>query len=415
MELSPPRGTRDFYPEDLRLRSWLFEHFRQVARAFAFEEYDAPVVEHEELYIRKAGEEITQQLYNFEDKGGRKLALRPEMTPSLARMILQRGGSLPLPAKWFSLPQCWRYERMTRGRKREHFQWNMDIVGVSDVTAEVELLSALRHLFLRLGLGADAIGIRISNRGILQSVTTQLKIPIEQFPAVCVIVDKLEKQPRAAIEGELKALGLSSSVIDEVLAVISLKEIAELRRALADQKVVDDIERVFELAAAYSLSDWLVLDPSIVRGLAYYTGIIFEGFDRSGELRAVCGGGRYDRLLSTFGGADIPAAGFGFGDVVILEVLKDRQKLPTLSRNLQDVVFSFDAMLRAPAMQLADRLRSEGRSVDVVLDERKVKWALKHADRLGAERILLLGPDEFAKRQVKVKVLATGEESELAL
>lgn len=171
MDLAPPRGTRDFFPADMRLRNWLFGHFREVSRIFGFEEYDAPIVESEELYARKAGEEIVQQLYSFSDKGNRRLALRPEMTPSLARLILSKGGSLPLPVKWFSIPQCWRYERMTRGRRREHFQWNLDIFGVPDVTAEAELLAAVTTFFRRVGLGPEVVGIKVSSRRIWQSMT----------------------------------------------------------------------------------------------------------------------------------------------------------------------------------------------------------------------------------------------------
>ena len=168
MNLSPPRGTRDFFPEDMRLRTWLFDHFRDTARQFGFEEYDAPVVESAELYTRKAGEEIVDQLYTFQDKGNRDLALRPEMTPSLARMVLQKGGALGLPIKWFSLPQCWRYERMTRGRRREHFQWNMDIWGEPGVEAEAELLSAMFHALDGLGLARGKVGVRLNSRALLE-------------------------------------------------------------------------------------------------------------------------------------------------------------------------------------------------------------------------------------------------------
>ena len=188
------RGTRDFYPEDMRVRNWLFDQFREAARSHGFEEYDAPVLEHEDLYTRKQGEEITQQLYGFEDKGGRRLALRPEMTPSLVRMLLQKGGALPLPVRWFSIPQCWRYERMTRGRKREHYQWNMDIFGVEGATAEAELLAAVTTFLGRLGLGPDDVGIKVSSRKVLQGVLGQLGVTDDRFEAVCVLVDKLEEK-----------------------------------------------------------------------------------------------------------------------------------------------------------------------------------------------------------------------------
>ncbi|MCO4770448.1 MAG: histidine--tRNA ligase [Deltaproteobacteria bacterium] len=414
---APPRGTRDFPPEEMRLRTWLFGHFREVARQFAFEEYDAPVLETEALYVRKAGEEITGQLYNFEDKGGRKVALRPEMTPSLARLVLAKGRSLPMPIRWFSIPQCWRYERMTRGRKREHFQWNMDIFGVPGVAAEAELLAAIATFFGRLGLTSADVGIRVSSRGVLHAVLTEkLGVPDEHFAAVCVLVDKLEKLPREAIEKDLAELGLAGSLVDEIIATLSLRTLDDLGGVLGEEHpVVLDLRSLFSLAEAYGVADWLVFDASVVRGLAYYTGVVFEAFDRGATLRAICGGGRYDRLLSTFGGDDVPACGFGFGDVVIVELLKDKGLLPTLSAAVDDVVFSFSEDLRPAAMSVAARLRASGRSVDLVLEKKKAKWAFKYADRSGAARMVLVAPDEWERGMVKIKELATGEQREVLL
>jgi histidyl-tRNA synthetase len=416
MDLAPPRGTRDFFPEDLRRRNWLFGHFREVSRLFGFEEYDAPVVETEELYTRKAGEEIVQQLYTFEDKSGRKLALRPEMTPSLARLVLQRGNSLALPLKWFSIPQCWRYERMTRGRRREHYQWNLDIFGVAGVEAEAELLAALTSFFKRVGLGPADVLIKISNRKILQSALEKLAIPAERFAEICVLVDKLEKVPPEAVAEEVKALGLDPTLMDRVAELFSLGDLDALAGVVGENNEgVRDLRRLFSLAADYGIADWLRFDPSLVRGLAYYTGTVFEAFDRGASLRAICGGGRYDRLLSTFGGQDLPACGLGFGDAVIVELLRDKGLLPELPETLDDVVFSFDSSLRSPAVQVADRLRRQGRSVDLILEDRKLKWAFKHADGRNASRLVLLAPDEWAAGKVRVKDLKTGEERDLPL
>jgi histidyl-tRNA synthetase len=193
LNTNPPKGTRDFYPEDMRLRTWLFDQWREVAKTYGFSEYDAPVLEAESLYTRKAGEEVTEQLYNFVDKGDRNVALRPEMTPSLARMVMAKKGGLSLPLKWFSIPQCWRYERMTRGRRREHYQWNMDVWGVSGVEAEAELLSAMVDFFERVGLSAEDVGIKVNSRLVIGEVLSELGIPEEKFAATCVLVDKLEK------------------------------------------------------------------------------------------------------------------------------------------------------------------------------------------------------------------------------
>ena len=209
IELNPPKGTRDFPPEEMRKRNWLFDSFRQTALLFGFEEFDAPVLESEALFTRKAGEEIQGQLYNFSDKGDRRVSLRPELTPSLARLIMQKGKSLAVPAKWFAIGQCWRYERMTRGRRREHYQWNMDIVGVEGVEAEAELLAAITDFFTRLGITAADVGIKVSSRKVLQAVLERFDVPEESFAPVCVVVDKIEKLPREKIVEELAELNLS--------------------------------------------------------------------------------------------------------------------------------------------------------------------------------------------------------------
>ena len=415
IDLKPVRGTRDFPPDAMRLRTWLFDHFRATAALFGFEEYDAPVLESEALYIRKAGEEITGQLYSFEDKGSRRVALRPEMTPSLARLILGKGGGLALPLRWFSIPQCWRYERMTRGRKREHFQWNMDIVGVPGVTAEAELLAAITTFFERLGLGSGDIGVKISSRKVLQSVLTEkLGVPAEHFEAVCVLVDKLEKLPREAIEKELAALGLQGHLVDSIIEILSLRSLDDLAAILGEEhEAVTELRQLFNLAEAYGYAGWLVFDASVVRGLAYYTGTVFEAFDRGATLRAICGGGRYDRLLSTYGGADVPACGFGFGDVVIIELLKDKGLLPDLYPGVDDVVFAWSEDLRPAAIQVARTLRAAGRSVDIILEKKKSKWAFKHADRAGARRMIMIAPTEWERGMVSIKDLSNGEQTEI--
>jgi histidyl-tRNA synthetase len=400
----------------MRLRSWIFAHWREVARLFSFEEYDAPVLESEELYIRKAGEEITAQLYAFEDKGGRRVSLRPEMTPSLARMVLQKGKSLPLPIRWFSIPQCWRYERMTRGRKREHYQWNMDLFGVADVTAEAELLAAIATLFERLGLTPEDVGIRVSSRKVLQGVMDDLGVPVERFAEACVLVDKLDKLPRETLVQELRVLGLEATQVERLLDTLSIKDLGELAAVVGESNpAVVELQRLFFLVESYGFGDWLCFDASIVRGLAYYTGVVFEAFDRGATLRAICGGGRYDHLLSTFGGKDVPACGFGFGDVVLVELLRDKGLLPELPPRSDDVVFAFSEELRPAASRIATQLRATGRRVDLMLEAKRVKAAFKHADRIGARRMVMLAPDEWVRGEVRVKDLESGTEHDISV
>jgi histidyl-tRNA synthetase len=417
LNTNPPKGTRDFYPEDMRLRTWLFDQWRNVAKQYGFSEYDAPVLEAEALYTRKAGEEVTEQLYNFVDKGNRTVTLRPEMTPSLARMVLGKKGALPLPLKWFSIPQCWRYERMTRGRRREHFQWNMDVWGVAGEEAEAELISAMVSFFESVGLTSKDVGIKVNSRLVIGEVLTELGIPPEKFAATCVLVDKLEKVPIDAIQGELEELGLDRSVVEKLLQVLTNKSIDGLKDTLGqDSAAVQQLTNFMNLCKAYEIEDWILFDASVVRGLAYYTGIVFEAFDRKGELRAIAGGGRYDKLLETFGGDATPAAGFGFGDAVIVELLKDRNVLPSFATTGTDtVIFAMSKELYPAAIKAATALRRAGQSVDVVLEEKKSKWVFKHADRIGAKFCLIVGADEYANGEVAVKNLELGEQENVKI
>jgi len=419
--LQAPRGTRDFYPEDLRRRDWLFEHFRAVARSFAFEEVDAPVLELEELFTRKAGEEIVEQLYHFE-LHERRYALRPEMTPSIARMVMARAGSLRLPLRWFTITQNWRYERMTRGRKREHFQWNMDIWGEPGVAAEAELIAALISLLDRLGLPRDAVKVRLSSRALLEETLRAgvLARRPEIFPALCVAIDKLERIGAPAVTELLVdpagPVGLSRAEADFLVGWLGLRELAEATAAApAGSPAAASLHELFELLAAYGVADRVVFDASIVRGLAYYTGVVFEAFDAGRKLRAICGGGRYDGLLETLGGPALPAVGFGFGDVVIQELLADLGLLPELPRRIDAVVVALGPEQREAAIRLASALRAEGDSVELMLGQPRLKRALADADRAGARRAYLVGPEELARGAALVRDLASGEQSEREL
>ena len=410
------KGTRDFYPEEMRLRNWLFDNFTYASLLHGFEEYDAPVLETEELYTRKQGEDIVKQLYNFKDKGDRKVALRPEMTPSLARMVMSRAGVLPMPIKWFSIPQCWRYERMQKGRGREHFQWNVDIWGTNDISADAELFSVLTTFLEGVGLTEEDVVIRISSRKVLEEVLGALGITGDLFAKTCIIVDKMDKLSPEVIDEQLTELGHDSKVISTIQSTLGLKHLNSLKKVLKpDSAALSELTQLFEAIDAYGISNWVEFDASIVRGLAYYTGSVFEVSDRKGKFRAICGGGRYDKLLSTLGGKDLPATGFGFGDMVIMELLKDKGLIPHLLSGVEDVVIALDPNLKNIAVKVASVLRDSDRLVDLVLENKKMKWAFKHAERVGANRIILVAPEEWSREKIKVKDLQSGEEFETTL
>ncbi|SVA07249.1 uncharacterized protein METZ01_LOCUS60103 [marine metagenome] len=399
----------------MRVRNWLFDNFQSAARSHGFEEYDAPLLEHEELYTRKQGEEITQQLYGFEDKGGRRVSLRPEMTPSLARMVMARAGALPTPIKWFSIPQCWRYERTQRGRGREHYQWNVDVWGAEGIEADAELISVLATFFRSVGLGPEDLVIRVSSRKVLEEVLGSVGVSGEAFPAVCVIVDKMGKIPEEAMSAQLAEQGLDADAISTIRSTLGLQDLDALSSALGDDSpAVSELTSLFSLIDSYGISDWVAFDASVVRGLAYYTGPVFEAHDRAGELRAIVGGGRYDRLLSTLGGRDMPATGFGFGDMVIMELLVSKGLVPELSSGNQDLVVSSDESLRPAAMSVAQRLRASGRTVDLVLEDKRMKWVFRHAERSGAQRLVMVMPEEWGAGNVRIKDLESGEETDIS-
>jgi len=441
--LKPPRGTRDFYPEDLRLREWLFGRFRGVSLRFGFEEVDAPVVETAELCERKAGEEIAAQTFPVQREGRERLVLRPEFTPSLARMIYARRGQLRLPLRWFALPQCWRYERPGRGRRREHYQWNMDIWGEADVTAEAELLAAIFAALDGFGLQPGAVRMRINHRGLLEEMLRArfLRERPEAFKPLCIVIDKLEKIGRDAVEeqlcdaaGPLGAAKLARPDAREVIAMLELRGIEEVARALgaraADSAAIAELRRLWDLLDGYGLAERVELDGSVVRGLAYYTGVVFEASDAAGRFRAICGGGRYDGMLRELdpaagksgagkagAGKGLPAVGFGFGDAVIVELLRAENLLPgsadpDYARRLDAVVFPMGEAERPAAMRLAAALRAKGLAVELLLSTLKARRAFADADRAGAARVFTIGPDELARKTVRVKDLSSGAEHE---
>lgn len=380
-------GFRDFYPDELARRAHVFRAWRAVARRYAFVEYDGPPLEPLDLYTKKSGEEIVGQLYNFTDKGNREVALRPEMTPTFARMVGARANALRKPVRWFSIPQLFRYERAQRGRLREHFQLNVDIVGEESEVADAELLAVAIDIMRELGLGPADVRARVSDRRLLNGILLTLGVTEAQVGAVYGVVDKVARQPREVSAAKLGEAGLAPALVERVLQLAAGTDFAALQREFgAEPAAREHIERFARYRAhldALGVGDWVDLDLSIVRGLAYYTGIVFELFDAKGELRAICGGGRYDTLLKALGGTDLPALGFGMGDVVLGELLTDRGLWPEAVQEPVDLhlVAGNGAGQRsyADALRLVAALRAAGLSVNHALSaERYLSQATRN-------------------------------------
>jgi histidyl-tRNA synthetase len=413
-------GFRDFYPDDFAVRAHIMRTWREVARRYGFQEYDGPPLEPLELYTEKSGPEIVQQLYNFTDKGGRELSLRPEMTPTLARMAGARAGGLRKPIKWFSIPQLFRYERQQRGRLREHFQLNLDVIGEEDPAADAELLAAAIDMLRAFGLTEHDFVARVSDRRLLRALLLHAGVPEDQLILVYNIVDKLERDPREVIAKRLRdEAGMPDAAVERTLDIFRHTDFDAVRAAYGETEgVAPEIERMGEIFGhlrAMGLMDYVRFDLSIVRGLAYYTGIVFELFDARGELRAICGGGRYDNLLAQVGGVQLPALGFGMGDVVLKELLTDRGLLPETRQTLDFYVIAVTPDQRPDALALVHRLRDGGASVDYALKHQGVGKQFKNASALGARRTVVIGPDEVAEGVAVVKDMESGQESRVPL
>jgi histidyl-tRNA synthetase len=405
-------GFRDFYPEEFALRDHIMEVWRRVATRYGFVEFDGPPLESLDLYTAKSGEEIVDQLYAFQDKGGREVALRPEMTPTVARMVAARAGGLKKPIRWFSVPQLFRYERQQRGRLREHFQLNCDLIGEPGPMADAELIGLALDVMREFGLGPDDVRVRLSDRRLLAALLGAAGVEEAQLPAAYQAVDKIDRVPQDKLAGRLAEAGLSASVIEGVFDVAQIRGLQAVDQALADgaldPAVADDLRQAVEILQAMGLGPFLDVDLSIVRGLAYYTGIVFEVFDAAGAMRAICGGGRYDGLLATLGGVDLPALGFGMGDVVLADLLRERGLAPAPPAAIDAFIVTVTAEEVSMAIGLAHSLRDRGVRLEYALGAMTMGKQLKLAHARGARFALVIGPDERQADRVVIRDLATG-------
>jgi histidyl-tRNA synthetase len=399
------KGTRDFYPEQMAARIWLYNTMRAVAESFGYQEYEAPILESLELYAAKSGEELVkEQSYVFTDRGGSEITLRPELTPSLARMIAQKQNELNFPVRWWSFGPFWRYERPQKGRTREFFQWNVDLLGVSSPEADAENAAVLATFFQRVGLSPQQVLIKVNNRRLIDSRFDAYDIRAEQRPGVSSWIDRREKMTPEAWMAYGKEIGLSP------------EQITNLKEMLADRdlwKQSDELTRFFAVIDALGLSDYVIFDGSIMRGLLYYTGTVFEAWEVGGDIkRSILGGGRYDNLTRDVGGDPIPGVGFAMGDVVIMLILEKYALLPEeLNINPAPVfVTVFDEARLLDSFKLASELRRAGLNVVCYPEAARLQKQFKYADRIGAKLTIVLGPDEVEKGQVAVKNLLNGEQ-----
>jgi histidyl-tRNA synthetase len=397
-------GFRDFYPEPLPqpdlwsadARQYVFDNWRSIARRYGFREYDGPPLESLELFTLKSGAEIVAQLYNFSDKGQREISLRPEMTPTLARMVAAHERNYKKPIKWFALPQLFRYERQQKGRLREHFQFNADILGETDPSADAELIALLIDTLRSFGLTAEDFVIRVSSRNAWQSFFVSNKGDPNREYEFYQVVDKLEREEPAISEQKLTALGLS---------------MGQVRNFIDEANPTDELKFILDNLVARGLASFVKIDYGVIRGLAYYTGPVFEAFDRKGDFRAIAGGGRYDNLVRLLSGGkvNLPALGFGMGDVVLLELLKARQRLPRFASAIDAVCLIEDESLRPESLKLIQDLRSNGLAIEYAFTPTKPDKQFKRAQELGAAYIIQLSRAE-GELSVKVRNLKTRQE-----
>ena len=397
-------GFRDFYPEPLPtpdawsadLRQHVFDVWRQTARRYGFREYDGPPLEPLELYTQKSGAEIVSQLFNFTDKGDREVSLRPEMTPTVARMVAAAERAYKKPIKWFSMPQLFRYEKQQKGRLREHFQLNCDIFGEVSTGADAEIVALLIDVLRGFGLTSEDFVIRLSSRTAWQQFFEQAGGNPTQAYDFYQVVDKLDREPSEVSGPKLQALGIQPETV---------------QKFLLEGTPNSELASVLENLRARGLGDFVRVDYGIIRGLAYYTGIVFEAFDRKGEFRAIAGGGRYDGLVRQVSGGklDLPALGFGMGDVVLAELLKARGKVPAFTSGVDAVVLIEDEALRSESLAVVQRLRDAGHAVDYSLVPQKADKQFKRAQELGARSTVRLESTPEGLR-ARIKQLSTRQE-----
>ena len=421
MKIPPVKGTRDFYPEEMAVHNWIVDGWKKASIRNGFEEYDGPIFEYLQMYQVKSGDEIVEQLFNFKDRGDRDLAIRPEITPTLARMVNQKINALPKPIKWFSLPRLCRAERPQKGRLREFFQWNIDIMGEDSVLADAEVIFTTVDYLREVGLTPKDIKVKMSSRKLLAAVLKKIGVPDEKLNPLYALLDKKAKLPPEVFSTTLTE-HVGGDMAGRIIAfmdsqtVTSIENIVKAEAGDQLEIAIKELEDCAGWLDRMGISDYCVFDPGIVRGLAYYTGIVFEVHDIQGDLRAICGGGRYDNLLRDFGGPAVSATGMGMGDCVLEILLREKglldKKIP--SRTLDYYVVPISGEFLDEAVKLTAGLRTKGFKAAFSYKVAGLSKQLKNASEQNAKFCVIIG-DEFKAGNIVVKDMATGQQQTVSM
>ncbi|MCP4710042.1 MAG: histidine--tRNA ligase [Planctomycetes bacterium] len=416
-KIAPVKGTRDFYPEQMAIRNWIIDGWRQAGVRNGFVEYDGPIFEHLQLFTQKSGDEIAGQLFSFTDRGGRDLALRPEMTPTLARMVNQQINSLARPIKWFTVPRLFRAERPQRGRLREFFQWNVDVIGSDLVLADAECIYTAVDFLRSVGLKSDDLVVRISSRAMLAELLKSVGFAENQLDSIYALLDKVPKVPSETFAAMTAEQIPDDKLREQLMLLQGIDTLDELKKFAPESAQVSIVqfESLFDHLRLMGVADYCQFDIKIVRGLAYYTGPVYEIFDRKEPLRAVCGGGRYDNLLSGLGGQHVPATGFGMGDVVLELMLKERGLVGRSEQKLDFFVIDAGEELYEKSLEVASMLREKGFSAVINYKRQAIGKQLKQAGLQNARWAVILGEETVKDGQVNLKDMAEGTQKTVGL
>ncbi len=419
MKIPLVKGTRDFYPPDMAVRNWITDGWKRVSLRNGFEEYDGPIFEYLKMFQIKSGDEIVEQLFSFKDRGDRDLALRPEITPTLARMVNQQISSLPMPIKWFSVPRLFRAERPQKGRLREFFQWNVDIIGVEDVLADAEVIFCALDYLREIGLTPNDIVVKISSRKLLASILGKTGIPEKRLDVLYPVLDKKDKVPAGEFKQMLSKRVADAKIAREIAGFMEIKAISDIKKIIEpDDKIneaVDKIAVLFDWLKRMGVVEYCQFDLGIVRGLAYYTDIVYEIYDKRGELRAIGGGGRYDDLLKRFGGPNVPATGFGMGDCVLGLMLEEKGLLKPKPQELDYFVACVELeRTQQDAVKIVAELRTKGYSADFSYKSASLSRQLKQASARNAKKCIIIG-DELKNNELVVKNMTTSKQKRIKI